>query len=425
MPKLQQRPRSQRRLLFWAVLMASVAASPLVARAEALVPMTRLKLTVVQFVPSLGEYRRWDALGGEFDVAADGTINIPSLGAISTKSFSADQLGAEIATQLQQKLGLIEKPDASVQVLKYPPIYVAGNVTTPGEFEYRPGMSVIQAVAMAGGELRSDGAGGASETIRLETDIKGFDSDILRLEARLARLKAEFALEKEISFPVLLDAADPAVSEIMAQEQRIFEAHANEMARQKTGLVDLDALYHAEIDALEQKLAAVDEQIARTGQQVESIRDLVAKGSATTSRLSDVERELANLRSERLDIIIATMTARENLNHSQRDLAKLEDEQQSETARLLQQDQASLEKILQQQSAARRMLVKSIETDSNIVLAAQIQTTLVYSIVRQQDGETVTLPATEISQLQPADLIKVTLVETPIGQTDTAMAPAP
>lgn len=424
MPILQKRARSQKHVLFWAVLMASVAASPMAAQAEALVPMTRLKLTVVQFVTSLGEYRNWDALGGEFDVAADGSINVPSLGPISIANMSADQLGSEIATRLQTKLGLLEKPDATVQVVQYPPVYVAGDVTTPGEFAYRPGMSVIQALAMAGGERRMDMERGLSETIRLETDLLGYESDIVRLQARLARLKAEFTHESAIEFPVVLDPLDPVIAEILEQEKRIFAAHGNEMARQKTGLIDLDALYEAEIDALGQKLAAVDEQITRTEQQVVSIRELVAKGSATASRLSDIERELANLRSERLDIVISTMTARENLNHSQRELAKIEDEQQSETARSLQEEQGKLEKILQQQAATRRMLVKSVETDNNMVLAGQIQRTLAYAIVRQKGEEVITLAATETSQLQPGDLIKVTLVEAPARPSDTAMAPA-
>jgi len=424
MPILQKRARSQKHVLFWAVLMASVAASPMAAQAEALVPMTRLKLTVVQFVTSLGEYRNWDALGGEFDVAADGSINVPSLGPISIANMSADQLGSEIATRLQTKLGLLEKPDATVQVVQYPPVYVAGDVTTPGEFAYRPGMSVIQALAMAGGERRMDMERGLSETIRLETDLLGYESDIVRLQARLARLKAEFTQESAIEFPVVLDPLDPVIAEILEQEKRIFAAHGNEMARQKTGLIDLDALYEAEIDALGQKLAAVDEQITRTEQQVVSIRELVAKGSATASRLSDIERELANLRSERLDIVISTMTARENLNHSQRELAKIEDEQQSETSRSLQEEQGKLEKILQQQAATRRMLVKSVETDNNLVLAGQIQTTLAYAIVRQKGEEVITLSATETSQLQPGDLIKVTLVEASARPSDTAMAPA-
>ncbi|MHA6731504.1 polysaccharide biosynthesis/export family protein [Devosia sp. A369] len=418
MPILQ-RPSPRRRALFWGVLMASMAALPLAASAAVLVPMTRLKLTVVQFVAASGDYKRWDALGGEFDIAADGTITIPSLGAISTEALTPDELAAEIAQRLQQKLGLIEKPEASVQVVQYPPIYVVGSVAAPGQFDYRPGISVIQALALAGGERRFESSTGASDAIRLEADLAGFGSDILRLKAQLARLKAEFARDSTINFPEALTTADPVTAEILEQERRIFDAHVNETARQKTGLVDLAALYNAEIDALGQKLDAVDDLTTKAEQQVASIRDLVAAGSATVSRLNDAERELSNLRSQRLDIVIATMTARENLNHSQRELAKLEDEQQSETARLLQQDQASLEKILQQQSAARRMLLESIEADNAPVLNEMLQTQVEYTILRQQDGETVALDATETSLLQPADLVKVTM-EPPKTPADTA-----
>lgn len=425
MPIVQQPKPFRRRLLLASVLMASIAASPLLARAEPLVPATRLKLTVVQFVAASGEYKRWDALGGEFDIAADGTINVPSLGTISTGDLSADQLAADIAARLQEKLGLIEKPDASIQVVQYPPIYVVGHVATPGRFDYRPGMSVIQALALAGGERGAEMLTGATEAIRLEAELAGFDSDILRLNARLARLKAEFALADQITFPEGLVAADPATSEILEQERRIFEAHVNEMGRQKTGLIDLAALYNAEIDALGQKLLAVDDQTTKAEIQAASIKDLVASGSATVSRLNDAERELANLRSQRLDIIIATMTAKENLNHSQRELAKLEDEQQSETAKALQQDQASLEKVLQQQLAARRMLLATNEMDNEMLLAQQREAATTYTIIRQQGDQTISIAATEMSQLQPADLVKVTRGEGAIeAASETAMASA-
>lgn len=410
-----------RGLLISAVLLGSVAVPPMMAYAAPLVPMTRIKLTVVQFVASSGEYKRWDALGGEFDVSADGTIAIPTLGAIDVGKLTPDLLASDIAKRLQDKLGLLDTPDASVQVLRYPPIYVVGNVSTPGEFDYRPGMSVVHAIALAGGQQRAEGVTGTTDAIKLETDLAGFQSDILRITARLARIGAEYNGEDEIVFPVELDPLDPRTAQILDQERRIFTAHGNELARQKTGLVDLAALYNAEIDALNQKMSAVDEQISRAEVQATSIKALVASGSATASRLSDAERILADLRSERLDIVISTMTARENLNRSQRDLAKLEDEQQSDTASLLQQEQANLEKVLQQQGSARRLLVQVLDLENSTVLAQQAQTTISYSILRQENGNTVTLPATEVSVLEPGDLVKVALVETPpAGQAKTS-----
>jgi polysaccharide export outer membrane protein len=38
-----------------------------------------------------------------------------------------------------------------VEVLKYRPVFILGEVSKPGEYPYQPGMTVLTAVAIAGG----------------------------------------------------------------------------------------------------------------------------------------------------------------------------------------------------------------------------------------------------------------------------------
>lgn len=402
--------RGSHRALQVALLVGVTAFAPAAhAAALALTPMTKLRLTVVQFVASTGDYKRWDALGGDMDVGPDGTLSVPTLGSIDVSGMSPDQLGAEIGTRLQAKLGLLDAPDATVQVLAYPPIYIVGNVSAPGQYAFQPGMTVVQALALAGGERRGETASTLSDTIKLQSDLDGYASDILRATVRIARLKSEFAKADTITFPATVSAGDPASAEIIAQEQLIFQAHINELSRQQTGLVQLADLYNAQIDALQQKSTTLDEQVVQAQKQVDSVTALVRAGSATVSRLNDVERALSDLHSQKLDNVIATMTAQENLNRSQRDLAKLQDQQQSDTAGQLQQEQAGLEKLVLNQTSSMRMLRQSVEFDQNAVLASTARTSVAYSIVRQKDGTAATLDATEASALLPGDLVRATL----------------
>jgi polysaccharide export outer membrane protein len=46
---------------------------------------------------------------------------------------------------------LIRDPSVSVEVLAYRPIFVLGEGNTPGQYAYQPGMTVVTAVAVAGG----------------------------------------------------------------------------------------------------------------------------------------------------------------------------------------------------------------------------------------------------------------------------------
>lgn len=96
-----------------------------------------------------------DALSGEFSLSDRGTISIPLLDAILASGATTAELEDQIVTQLAD--GLLVNPDVSVEIVEYRPIYVLGEVQSPGQYAYRPGMSVITAVAVGGGfTVRAD-----------------------------------------------------------------------------------------------------------------------------------------------------------------------------------------------------------------------------------------------------------------------------
>jgi polysaccharide export outer membrane protein len=91
-----------------------------------------------------------DKLTAQFHVGDDGTIAMPLLGNVQASGKTPTQLGQEIGHQLLAK-ELLVNPSVSVEILNYRPIFVLGEVTRPGQYPYQPGMTVIQAVSMAGG----------------------------------------------------------------------------------------------------------------------------------------------------------------------------------------------------------------------------------------------------------------------------------
>jgi polysaccharide export outer membrane protein len=402
--------------LVWLVLPGLVLAAP-----YRLVPMTKLRLTIVQFMPASGDYKRWDALSGDLEVAQDGTVLVPALGAIPVGTSTPDELAATIADRLQAKLGLVGKPDATVQVLDYPPIYLIGSVTTPGQYAFRPGMTVLQAVALGGGDFRAEGRADPADTIRLQSDLQGIDTDALRSTARVARLEAELSDAETIAFPAELNASDPEVAEIIKQEQVIFAARRNELTRQLSALDDLTALYHAELDALDEKAKSIDDQAKIAQQQLDGVKDLVGKGIATVSRQTDLERSVAGLRSDRLDNIIATMNARQGLNQALRDRAKLEDDRRSEVSMQLQTEQAALAKLRLNEATTSRLLRQSMAFDADVT-RQQAPRDHAYTILRTTDGHSTEIAATESTALLPGDLLKVTTVLSALPTSASAAA---
>jgi polysaccharide export outer membrane protein len=56
---------------------------------------------------------------------------------------------AEIAAKLRQ--GYIRDPDVSVEVERYRPVFIMGEVGAAGQYSYVPGMTAQKAIAAAGG----------------------------------------------------------------------------------------------------------------------------------------------------------------------------------------------------------------------------------------------------------------------------------
>ena len=71
---------------------------------------------------------------------------------------AADLPLTELSRRLQDLLvtrNVVQHADVVVSVAEYRPIYLGGDVLKPGEYRYRPEMTVRQAVALAGGYDRS------------------------------------------------------------------------------------------------------------------------------------------------------------------------------------------------------------------------------------------------------------------------------
>ena len=86
---------------------------------------------------------------GEYQVDSGGFISIPLAGRVKASGLTPAQLERAIKAKLTN--GVLKNPDVAVQVLTYGPIYVHGEVKRGGEFPYRPGLTVMDAVALAGG----------------------------------------------------------------------------------------------------------------------------------------------------------------------------------------------------------------------------------------------------------------------------------
>ncbi|MEE2829005.1 MAG: polysaccharide biosynthesis/export family protein [Myxococcota bacterium] len=92
-----------------------------------------------------------DSLSGRFRVDGQGKINFPLLGTVEVLGLTATQVASTLRAGLLD--GFLRDPQVSVAVTEFNSrqVSVIGEVNQPGRYSYRDGMTLIQAIAEAGG----------------------------------------------------------------------------------------------------------------------------------------------------------------------------------------------------------------------------------------------------------------------------------
>jgi polysaccharide export outer membrane protein len=88
-------------------------------------------------------------LSGEFEVSAAGTVDMPLIGSVPAMGVTVGSFQSDVTARLRN--GYLNDPKVSVQVLNYRPFFITGEVQKGGEYPYKAGLTVQDAVAVAGG----------------------------------------------------------------------------------------------------------------------------------------------------------------------------------------------------------------------------------------------------------------------------------
>jgi len=90
-----------------------------------------------------------EELSAEYTVDGSGQISMPLIHSVEARGLTTQGLEREIAERLKQ--GFLVDPSVNVQVVTFRPFYILGEVENPGQFPYANQLTVLGAVALAGG----------------------------------------------------------------------------------------------------------------------------------------------------------------------------------------------------------------------------------------------------------------------------------
>ncbi len=90
-------------------------------------------------------------MSGQFDVNADGNISMPLIGSVPASGRTLAELTDDLRGRINR---FIVNPRFTVDIVTYRQVFVLGEVQKPGGYPYNVGLTVQQAVALAGGFTR-------------------------------------------------------------------------------------------------------------------------------------------------------------------------------------------------------------------------------------------------------------------------------
>ena len=88
-------------------------------------------------------------LSGSYDVDARGVVSFPLVGSVPARGLSVHQFRRKLQAKLSN--GYLVDPKITVEIQNFRPLFVHGEVRNGGEYAYKVGTRLKDAIAVAGG----------------------------------------------------------------------------------------------------------------------------------------------------------------------------------------------------------------------------------------------------------------------------------
>lgn len=372
---------------------------------------------IVEWRSGAGEYFEWAALNGDYRVGAGGRLALPLLGAVAVEGMTLDEASSLIADQLKQQIRLLQAPFVSLQIEEYRPIYVIGDVASAGAHAYRPGLTALQSVALAGGYADGDAGVDAAQSARVAGKLETLTLELRRALLRRARLTAALAGDAELRVPDDLTTQD-AILDLLEREQSILTAERRERDASLGSIQEQKRLEENEIAALEAKQILAGERVERMQVEQARVQDLKDRKLTVTSTVLIAETRLANAKRELLDIDVSLFKSKQDLARLNLRGDEILSEERAAHLADLQKTEAEIETLRAEIQTNQAVLGEARSAEIAALMAGESVLAPVFEVRRRgPDGTIATLVGDEDTELVPGDTVQVS--RRPAGGDDS------
>jgi polysaccharide biosynthesis/export protein len=278
-------------------------------------------------------------------IGLDGTVLLPLVGVVQAAGRTVSSVRDTIAEQAARKSYPVNggggdvwhfvHPEAVVlQVLEHRPIYLNGDVAKPGEQPFRSGMTVRQAIAVAGGYdlARLQMENPILQLTDLKTSHNTLWTRLAAAQIRVARLEAELEDRDEIDSSDLAGAPLPSnmLPAVERLESELFANRVSDHSKEKQAIGV--ALQHTErrLNLLSERQQNEQTATEEDTLEYERVKKLFEEKLIPITRVNEARRNVLLWSTRTLETFAEAARMERERNDLERNLVSTRDSRQIE-----------------------------------------------------------------------------------------------
>jgi protein involved in polysaccharide export with SLBB domain len=339
-------------------------------------------------------------LSHDYAVGASGKLSVPILGVFQAADIRRDELQRRIECAFDAFLG--QKGFVNIVSVAKQPVYVVGKVKNAGSFAYAPGMTVLHAIALAGGFENATLEPWQVVEISREAEQLQLALDrAARMTARTAAINVaasgESATPQELSDLVGSEGANALMSQELAPRRLATQTVAVDVKALETDVDDANR----DLELRKSNMPVIQQAIDLRQERVADLTKLAQMGSISRPVLIQAQTELMEAQERRQQTLAAIAMAENRIKKAEQAL----EERRNRAALANEQDlleaRTEAAKAASEGDAASQVLQAMAQT----ITSSRTTPELTYVIIRQINGAPVEIRASESTLLEPGDLV--------------------
>ena len=353
----------------------------------------------------------------------DGYVDLPLAGQLKAAGMALPELQAKVRGLIATKpyrmrtqdgrdvLVMVTPEQVMLAISEFRPVYLNGDVAKPGEQTFRPGMTVRQAVALAGGY----------DLVRFRMNNPVLETADLRAE--YDALWIQFATQQEYvqQFRDALGdgkatlASDNVKTPVRAETaQRIANLANKELELRSSAYQRERALYLEAIKNEERRIAVLADQSRKEQEganndanELKRLYEAEKRGIISPARMADIRRSALGSESRGLQARAHQIEAERTRDDWTMKLHQLDSKQRIALAEGLQSGTLALEVTRTKLQAVSEKLAYSGMIRSQLSRGSFSMPEV--KIVRSSGPHSEIVPASEEDELRPGDVVEISL----------------